>query len=82
MFKLVFYIFPYQNFLAACTGMRIGEVLGLRGECVFADFIRVQGQHGQSGYGPTKTRTTRNIPLSPAIMDGLVPLTLNLPNLE
>jgi integrase len=59
------------NFLAACTGMRIGEVLGLRGECVFADFIRVQGQYGQSGYGPTKTRTSRNIPLSPAIMNGL-----------
>jgi integrase len=59
------------NFLAACTGMRIGEVLGLRGEFVFADFIRVQGQYGQSGYGPTKTRTTRNIPLSPAIMGGL-----------
>jgi integrase len=59
------------NFLAACTGMRIGEVLGLRGEFVFADFIRVQGQYGQSGYGPTKTRTTRNIPLSPAIMNGL-----------
>jgi integrase len=51
--------------------MRIGEVLGLRGECVFADFIRVQGQYGPSGYGPTKTRTSRNIPLTPAIMDGL-----------
>jgi integrase len=59
------------NFLAACTGMRIGEVLGLRGEFVFADFIRVQGQYGQYGYGPTKTRTSRNIPLTPAIMDGL-----------
>jgi integrase len=59
------------NCLAACTGMRIGEVLGLRGDCVFADFIRVQGQYGRCGYGPTKTRTTRNIPLAPAIMDGL-----------
>lgn len=59
------------NFLAACTGMRIGEVLGLRGEFVFADFIRVQGQYGPSGYGPTKTRTSRNIPLTPAIMGGL-----------
>ena len=59
------------NFLAACTGMRIGEVLGLRGECVFADFIRVQGQYGIDGYGPTKTRTCRNIPLTPVIMDGL-----------
>jgi integrase len=59
------------NFLAACTGMRIGEVLGLRGEFVFADFIRVQGQYGVSGYGPTKTRTIRNIPLTTAIMEGL-----------
>jgi integrase len=59
------------NFLAACTGMRIGEVLGLRGECVFGDFIRVQGQYGRSGYGPTKTRTIRNIPLTAAIMKGL-----------
>jgi integrase len=59
------------NFLVAGTGMRIGEVLGLRGEFVFADFIRVQGQFGKSGYGPTKTRTIRNIPLNRAIMDGL-----------
>jgi integrase len=59
------------NFLAACTGMRIGEVLGLRGEFVFRDYIRVQGQFGAEGYGPTKTRTVRNIPLAPAIMDGL-----------
>jgi integrase len=59
------------NFLAACTGMRIGEVLGLRGDCVFADFIRVQGQYGQRGYGPTKTRSVRSIPLTPQIMDGL-----------
>jgi integrase len=59
------------NFVAACTGMRIGEVLGLRGEYVFTDYIRVQGQYGQYGYGPTKTRTTRNIPLVPAIMKGL-----------
>jgi integrase len=47
------------NFLAACTGMRIGEVLGLRGKYVFADFIRVQGQYGKHGYGPTKTRLVR-----------------------
>jgi integrase len=59
------------NFLAACTGMRIGEVLGVKGECVFADFIRVQGQYGVFGYGPTKTRKSRNIPLTPAIMAGL-----------
>ena len=36
------------NMLAACTGMRIGEVLGLRGEFVYADFIRVCGQYGRT----------------------------------
>jgi integrase len=51
--------------------MRIGEVLGLRGEWVFADFIRVQGQYGRRGYGPTKTRSVRSIPLTPQIMEGL-----------
>jgi integrase len=66
------------NMLAACTGMRIGEVMGLKGEFVFADFIRVAGQYGVYGYGPTKTRTMRNIPLSPVIMNGLQKLvTMN-----
>jgi integrase len=56
------------NFLAACTGMRIGEVMGLRGEFVFSDYIRVAGQFGAGGYGPTKTRTGRNIPLAAEII--------------
>jgi integrase len=59
------------NILAACTGMRIGEVLGLRGEFVYADSIKVNGQYGQHGYGETKTREPRIIPLSPVILDGL-----------
>ena len=50
------------NFLTACTGMRIGEVLDLRGECAFADFIRVQVQYGIDSYGPTPPLTFRNIP--------------------
>jgi integrase len=33
------------NKLAACTGMRIGEILGLRGEYVFEDYIHVHAQY-------------------------------------
>jgi integrase len=33
------------NKLAACNGMRIGEVLGLRGENVFDEYIQVAGQY-------------------------------------
>jgi integrase len=50
------------NIVAACTGMRIGELLGLRGEYVFEDYIHVCGQYSDEyGYGPTKTRENRNI---------------------
>jgi integrase len=59
------------NILAACTGMRIGEVLGLRGEFVYTDSIKVNGQYGKHGYGETKTRETRDIPLSPVLIEGL-----------
>jgi len=59
------------NILAACTGMRIGEVLGMRGEYVYEDYIKVCGQYGKRGYGPTKTKQERNIPLTPVIMAGL-----------
>jgi integrase len=59
------------NKLAACTGMRSGEVLGLRGEYVFDDYIRVQAQYDEYGYRPTKTKETRNIPIAPVIRDEL-----------
>jgi integrase len=51
------------NKLAACTGMRLGELLGLRGEYLFDGYISVAGQHGRYGYGDTKTHKTRNIPI-------------------
>jgi integrase len=51
------------NKLAACTGMRIGELLGLRGEYVFNGYVTVAGQHGRYGYGDTKTHKARNIPI-------------------
>jgi integrase len=61
--------------LASLTGMRIGEILGLRGEYVFDNHILVCGQHGEKGYFPfTKTKENRSIPLIPemiAFMRGL-----------
>jgi integrase len=56
------------NRIAACTGMRIGELRGLRGEYVFEDYILVAGQYTRHGYTPnTKTKTSRNIPINPAV---------------
>jgi integrase len=52
------------NKLASITGMRVGEILGLRGEYVYGDHIYVCGQFGEYGYGPTKTKETRSIPLA------------------
>ena len=50
--------------------MRIGEILGLRGEYVFDDYIHVCGQSGSGGgYKPyTKTKVNRNITLVPEII--------------
>jgi integrase len=52
------------NKLAAFTGMRIGEILGLRGEDVFEDYIRVCGQYGRYGFGKTKGKEIREIPIT------------------
>jgi len=62
--------------LASLTGMRIGEILGLRKEFVFDEYIYVCGQSGgREGYRPhTKTKENRNIPLIPemiALLRGL-----------
>jgi len=52
------------NRLGSLTGMRIGEILGLRGEYVFEKHIYVCGQYGEFGYKDyTKTKENRKIPL-------------------
>ncbi|MFP3041333.1 tyrosine-type recombinase/integrase [Treponema primitia] len=56
------------NRLASMTGMRIGEIVGLRSEYVYQDYIYICGQYGDFGYGPTKTKETRTIPLIPEMM--------------
>ena len=62
---------PYvANRLGSLTGMRIGEVMGLRGEYVFDNYIHVCGQYNVYGYKDhTKTRENRNIPLLPEMID-------------
>ena len=53
------------NRLAACTGLRIGEVRGLRGDHVFDDYLFITGQYTEFGYIPnTKTKQNRNIPIT------------------
>ena len=53
------------HLLAACTGLRIGELCGLRGEFVFNDYIYITGQYTRDGYIPnTKTKNNRNIPIT------------------
>jgi integrase len=62
------YVFYALNKLAAYTGMRIGELLGLRGGCVCDNYVHVAGQYTQAGrFEATKTKTCRDIPITPII---------------
>jgi integrase len=51
------------NKLTCCTGMRIGEILGLRGEFVYDNSINGCKQFNQFGYKDTKNHRERTIPL-------------------
>jgi integrase len=68
-------IYCTANKLAALTGMRISEVLGLRGEYVFDDHIFLCAQYDRYGYRPTKTRDRTNIPLAGELIADLKELT-------
>jgi integrase len=50
------------NKLAALTGMRAGEVPGLKGEIVYEDHICLCKQYDEYGYQDTKTNTTCRFP--------------------
>jgi integrase len=56
------------NKLAALTGMRTSEVLGLRGEYVFDTHIYLCAQYDKYGYRPTKNKEQDNIPLTPSMI--------------
>jgi integrase len=49
--------------LAALTGMRCSEVLGLKGEFVFDKHLYLCGQFDDYGYRETKTKIKHSIPL-------------------
>ena len=51
------------NKLAALTGMRASEVLGLKGAFVYEDHIYLCKQYDEYGYRDTKTKDKHNIPL-------------------
>ncbi|GHV11358.1 hypothetical protein FACS189491_02460 [Spirochaetia bacterium] len=60
------------NKLAAFTGMRIGELAGMRGEYVFKDYISICGQWSRKyGYTDTKTGKNRDIPIIRELRDEL-----------
>jgi integrase len=59
------------NKLAALTGMRSSEVLGLRGEYVYEDHIYLCKQYDEYGYRDTKTKDKHNIPLTRDMIGGL-----------
>jgi integrase len=64
------------NKLAAFTGMRLGEVLGLKGDCVFSEYVAVKGQFNVDGeYTQTKTKAGRDIPVTAGIYRDLERLT-------
>jgi integrase len=64
------------NKLAALTGMRTSEVLGLKGENVFDDHIYLCKQYDEYGYRDTKTKDKHNIPLAPDIIADLEELII------
>jgi hypothetical protein len=58
--------------LAALTGLRIGELAGMRGEFVFDDYISICGQWSKEyGYTDTKTGKNRDIPIIKELRDEL-----------
>jgi integrase len=58
--------------LAACTGLRIGELRGLLGGYVYDDYIFITGQYCRYGYvANTKTKQSRNVPITPLMRQEL-----------
>jgi integrase len=56
------------NKLAACTGMRLSEIIGLQSDCVRHDHIHVCAQYSTKyGIRPLKTKDSRNIPITPSL---------------
>jgi integrase len=66
------YIF---NKIAACTGMRLGEITGLKGEHIHKDHIHICTQYSKKyGLRPLKTKDARNIPITEYLYEELITL--------
>jgi len=66
------YIF---NKLAACTGMRFSEIIGLQRSHIHDDYIHVCMQYSHKyGIRPLKTRDSRDIPIAAVLHDELLSL--------
>jgi integrase len=66
------YIF---NKLAACTGMRLSEIIGLQISHIREDHIHVCAQYSQKyGIRPLKTKDSRNIPITALLRGELLTL--------
>jgi len=64
------------NKLAACTGMRMSEIAGLKSDNVFDDHIHVCVQYSKKyGIRPLKTKDSRNIPITAVLYNELSTLT-------
>ncbi|MDC7228528.1 MAG: tyrosine-type recombinase/integrase [Spirochaetales bacterium] len=62
-------IYYYGNILSACTGMRMGEIMAVRGEILFDDHILVDKQYTKKfGLTDTKSHHSRKV----IIPDGLM----------
>jgi integrase len=59
------------NKLAALTGMRASEALGLKGGFVYDDHIYLCKQYDEYGYRETKTKDKHNVPLPREMIDNL-----------
>ena len=57
-------IYYLANLLAACTGLRVSEVLAVRNEVLFDGYILVSKQyHYKYGLSATKTHDSRQVPI-------------------
>jgi integrase len=62
------------NKLAALTGMRASEALGLKGGFVYEGHIYLCKQYDEYGYRDTKTKDKHNIPLPSGMINDLLEL--------
>ncbi len=62
-------IYYYANLLSACTGMRLGEILAVRGEVLKDNYIIVDKQYTKSfGLTDTKTHHSRKVIIPETLM--------------